>query len=83
MLDCMEGIDFPKTKNAKYSFEWVSVRERLPEKDGRYLVCTEHWSNWVGVSSLRSGVWDDSKVSHWMNLPEPPNEINTDKDGNY
>jgi len=51
---------------------WISIKDKLPENDGRYLVCTEFWSRWVGVSSLRNGKWDDTKVSHWMNLPEPP-----------
>jgi len=52
--------------------EWISINNRVPEKDGRYLVCTDYWSKWVGVSALRKGKWDDSKVSHWMPLPEPP-----------
>ncbi len=53
--------------------EWISVKERFPE-DGRYLVCTAHSPNWIGVSSLRKGKWDDSMVSHYMPLPEPPKE---------
>ena len=53
---------------------WISVKERLPEKDGRYLVTETYSSPWVGVCSLRNGKWDSGSVSHWMYLPEPANE---------
>ena len=52
---------------------WIDASKQLPEKDGRYLVCCEYWSKWVGVSALRNGKWDDPKVSHWMELPHAPN----------
>lgn len=51
--------------------EWISVSERLPEKDGRYLVVEEHCSNWVGVSSMRHGKFD-MDVTYWMPLPTVP-----------
>lgn len=54
--------------------KWISVKERLPEKDGRYLVTEIYSSPWVGVCSLRQGKWDSGSVSHWMELPEPANE---------
>lgn len=54
--------------------EWVSVKDRLPEKDGRYIVCVPYYPNhpWIGVSSLRNGEFDDVNASHWMRLPEMP-----------
>ncbi len=54
--------------------EWIRVSERLPKKDGRYLVCVPYGTSpsWIGVSSLRQGEFDDSSASHWMTLPEPP-----------
>ena len=63
--------------------EWISVEDRLPEKIKstelkRYLVCrmgdnysgidvelwsTDYWAN---------GDWGANPVTHWMELPEPP-----------
>lgn len=53
--------------------KWISEKEKLPEKDGRYLVVENHWSNWVGVSTMRKGSFDMS-IKYWMPLPEAPNE---------
>lgn len=59
--------------------QWVRVSDRLPEKEGEYLVTTIHnptqfkestWSMWDGnwdVDSDGSG----NKVIAWMPLPEP------------
>ena len=56
---------------------WISVKDRLPEKDGDYLV----YSTFELVDRLRffDGVWWDygaecqpGVVTHWMPLPEPP-----------
>jgi len=54
--------------------KWISVKERFPEKDGRYLVIEMHFTPWVGVCSLRNGKWDNGSVSHWMELPEAAHE---------
>jgi hypothetical protein len=51
--------------------DWISVKDRLPEADGRYLVIEKHYSNWMGVSSMRQGTFD-IPITHWMPLPEPP-----------
>ena len=60
--------------------EWISVKERLPEET--YLVLV--WDNdcdQVAIASLQrdgswcgDGVWKDANVTHWMPLPEPPEE---------
>lgn len=54
--------------------EWISVEERLPEKEGRYLVygviggqplvCGAHYDKHNGFG--------DDDFTHWMPLPEPP-----------
>lgn len=72
--------------------EWISIKDRLPEKDGRYLC---YRRSYVGDGSycdiLRYGtIYDSGKrrtfyffdsdygdveagnVTHWMELPEPP-----------
>lgn len=58
--------------------EWISVKDRMHENDGRYLVFEKHYESsefgWVGVSSLRNGIWDSSSIHAWQPLPEPPNE---------
>jgi hypothetical protein len=63
--------------------EWISVKDRLPDEEGNYLV----WSNglndrdqWSGCyapfslfKNIRGGFvpWPDD-VTHWMPLPDPP-----------
>lgn len=54
---------------------WIDIKEKLPEKDGRYIVCVEYSPQWIGISSLRNGVWDDSLITHWQPLPEPLNGV--------
>ena len=65
--------------------EWISVKERLPEKPGEYLVAYHpcYWDNVqpefrVGIDSFRGKTaWAKKKyqcVTHWMPLPEPPEE---------
>jgi hypothetical protein len=54
--------------------EWISIKDKLPDKDGRYLV-VENWvsdSFWIGVCSLRNGKWDTTHITHWQELPELP-----------
>ena len=65
--------------------EWISVKERLPEKPGECLVTYHpcYWDNVqpeirVGIDSFRGKTaWAKKKyqrVTHWMPLPEPPKE---------
>ena len=56
--------------------EWINVKDRILPKDGRYLVFCDYGndSTWMGVCSLRHGVFDDIKVTHWKSLPEAPEE---------
>ena len=57
--------------------EWISVKDRLPEKTGKVLV------NVHGITTtavLKNGLWHSSwnfevitgDVTHWMPLPQPP-----------
>lgn len=73
MLNNMEGIDFPIVRNMSFYPEWISIKDRQPEKDGRYLVVENHGYRWVGVCQMRNGKFD-MDVAHWMPLPEAPNE---------
>lgn len=54
---------------------WIPVSERLPEKDGYYLVSDDH----DGVLSCEfmtgrrfQPLWEVAGVLYWMPLPEPP-----------
>ena len=60
--------------------KWISVKERLPEKEGAYLIYTDECETLVawcepGGFWRRSGdlfpMWHD-EITHWMPLPEPP-----------
>lgn len=52
--------------------EWISVSERLPEKDGQYLVTYDREDEIkVNISYFdRHGFWIGNVVA-WMPLPEP------------
>lgn len=56
--------------NTRHS-PWISVKDKLPKKDGRYLVQEKHYSKWIGVMSMRNGVFE-SEITNWMPLPSPP-----------
>ena len=68
-----DECDFFVTGYRKQS-EWISAEERLPEKEGRYLVygsiggmplvCGAHYDKYNGFG--------DDDFTHWMPLPEPP-----------
>ena len=49
--------------------DWIYCKDRMPDKDGRYIVCNK--SSWVHVEicSLRKGKWDAYNVYAWMPIP--------------
>lgn len=60
--------------------EWISVKDRLPEKNSIVLVCMDNGRYKVVLTSHLSsnGEWisydKNRKVTHWMPFPEPPKE---------
>lgn len=62
--------------------EWISVKDRLPDKDGQYLVYGLGVT--VAFLNMRDECWDDADgddywkdldyFTHWMPLPEAPHE---------
>ena len=58
--------------------EWISVKDRLPEIYGKYLVACR--GNNIPQIRYYDGVWDVwncvAEVTHWMPLPELPKDIN-------
>lgn len=63
---------------------WVSVKDRLPEKEGFYIIYAESAD---ANSPLIKQVWFNSKrrfeiveiwenaLTHWQPLPNPPKEV--------
>ena len=59
--------------------QWISVEDELPEADQKVAILIEGEPGWhIGMGSndgtriLLSGFYGDFKVTHWMNLPTPP-----------
>ncbi len=52
---------------------WISVDERLPNKDGWYLV---YFRFLCEIKKFSNGEWQNqrlgSKITHWQPLPQPP-----------
>ena len=74
----IEMIDYLKSENERYRYNWISVNDKYPDDDinvlvwtgkkmtisSRYTVGDHH--RWKG-----SGMLNDS-ITHWMYLPEGP-----------
>lgn len=56
--------------------EWISVEDRLPEREGMYLAHTSHGRTMICfyVDYYCNGKpdWERHDVTHWMPLPKPP-----------
>ena len=53
---------------------WIDCEERLPEKEGLYLVAIPIEGGAPGVLTgiFHKGAWRDRKAIYWQPLPEPP-----------
>lgn len=73
-------IELAKGNEAPTVGEWVSVKDRLPEKNGDYITYDRDGTVWPHFFTASSKVWEDALgfstelVTHWMPLPEPPEE---------
>lgn len=56
--------------------EWVSVEERLPDKDGIYLSVNKarqyEFRLFQVGKQMWKAIWKEEGVTYWMPLPEPP-----------
>lgn len=55
---------------------WISVKDRLPEKNDTYIVTVNDgvqvFSTWDVYHSSFGWCSEAQKVTHWMPMPEPP-----------
>ena len=69
------GYDVGYTKgleDARPKGEWIPVSERLPDKNGNYLVCLDNGEITTGIfdeEELFMGFW--GYMTAWQPLPEP------------
>jgi hypothetical protein len=62
------------------SGNWISVKDRLPDENGFYLVATTFHSAKVRYTSYKKDTdypwayFQTKEITHWMPLPEPPKE---------
>lgn len=87
----MNGIKTAReiVENAPTVGGWISVKERMPEKRGRYLcwfgkntLCVgadiaTYLPEWHGFGILETDTVLQN-VTHWMPLPEPPEGVSVD-----
>ena len=66
---------FKDIKDYRKASEWISVGDRLPERNGRYLThCNIEGQSLVCVLYYsKVGGFNEGTVTHWMPLPEAPN----------
>ena len=73
---CAREIQTIQEKEAP-SPTWISVQDRIPEKEGSTLICTDNGSVCTARFYPNGGAWNGScgkRVKYWMPLPEPPKE---------
>ena len=54
--------------------EWVSVSERLPEKDGLYIIVGRSGTPHAAHYYTGKRGFSNPYATHWMPMPEPPKE---------
>ena len=57
--------------------EWINVKDRLPDKPGSYLVCTDRMAVCMAhfYKNGFSGGSIAKHIEYWMPKPVPPKEV--------
>ena len=78
LLDAISAVeDVPSAR------QWILCSERLPEKLGEYLVCTDeqyiYLTVWFNDERKWAVIWEYENINvvAWMPLPEPLEEVET------
>lgn len=70
-------------KPERYKGQWISTKEKMPEKDTSVLICAcghrvtayyNHLKKAFVLTENEKLYYEKAAVSHWMPLPEVPNE---------
>ena len=82
LVDPTEAVADYLLDNGVTVQEWISVDDRLPQKNGRYLTANKRWDDKINVFDLwfDGGFWYvdgeddvfDFEVTHWMPMPAQP-----------
>lgn len=70
---------FQGYKDAEKDLGWISVKDRLPEEEGRYITChnTCGVPTMVNISIFFEGRWvlaPEGEIEYWMPMPKLPKE---------
>ena len=85
LCDCFESEAVylaAKLQEVRNNKSWISVKDRLPEKDTRVLVYLDikdlnpYSTPFFDTDRILDGKWVrwNSYVTHWQPLPEPPKD---------
>ena len=71
--DTIEALSAKARASDRPTGEWIPVSERLPSKDGCYLVSTTGTNNdIIDIAYYTEDIWHKaSRIKAWMPLPEP------------
>ena len=60
--------------------QWISVKDRLPENSNIVLVCVDNIvpEGYVQIGWMLGEFFENKHVTHWMPLPEPPEDTDAD-----
>ena len=72
------GVTLQDGEDNNVPTKWISVKDRLPDRDGWYLAMIK-WADEATTLYFSDDYWRDIEddicfVSHWMPMPMPPKE---------
>lgn len=82
LINSIQDISAVEAADVQPVDRWISVKDRLPDEDGGYLVCKH---NRVRVAEWCKDCWysesdlpiDDCAITYWQPLPKPPKDGDT------